>query len=465
MPLLLVHVTHGGSTVDVAVPDDQPVERLLPQVIAALGAPADLRGWRLALQGSQATIDGRATLRDAAVAGGATLRLVSPLEKPRPAWGFPAATGNGAPLVAQPASNAAPQPAPASDAWPAPAPAAQPIPLLPDERTREILPRRLSRIARLGLALDAALRGGAADEPVAPPLSADSWHSPAALARADNPSPMLRARRRWRATDYLELLDGMIAGPRLTTCVTIAVVSPKGGVGKTTVTTLLGTLFAQLRRDRILAIDTNPDYGSLGRTLAPEHNVFVDDLLGVLDRPDLTATKLDANLARAHHGLLVLPAPTDPERMSRLDRVAYAKVIDGLKRLVAVILLDCGTGLWDPSARAALEAADQVILVSDAEPATASLVSEASEQLEPSGVPVILVVNRMSRGARLDVDSFASAVDWARALLTIADERTAARSISTRTFDWGTAPRSWRVATRELAAVLAADWVRLGLTL
>ena len=51
-----------------------------------------------------------------------------------------------------------------------------------------------------------------------------------------------RARASWRETDYLARLDRAIAAPRLTRCATIAVVSPKGGVGKTTMTVLLGSL-------------------------------------------------------------------------------------------------------------------------------------------------------------------------------------------------------------------------------
>jgi Mrp family chromosome partitioning ATPase len=57
-------------------------------------------------------------------------------------------------------------------------------------------------------------------------------------------------------------------GAQLRRCVTVAVMSPKGGVGKTTLTALLGSLFALLRRDRIVAIDNNPDFGALGRALA-----------------------------------------------------------------------------------------------------------------------------------------------------------------------------------------------------
>ena len=93
---------------------------------------------------------------------------------------------------------------------------------------------------------------------------------------------LARSRERWRTSAYEHRLERMIQVPQLTRCATIAVMSPKGGVGKTTVSALLGTLFALLRRDRVVAVDTNPDFGSLGRSLTPGHGVYVDDLLTVL---------------------------------------------------------------------------------------------------------------------------------------------------------------------------------------
>ncbi len=48
-------------------------------------------------------------------------------------------------------------------------------------------------------------------------------------------------------------------------CYRIAVISLKGGVGKTTTTTALGSTLATERQDKILAIDANPDAGTLGR--------------------------------------------------------------------------------------------------------------------------------------------------------------------------------------------------------
>jgi MinD-like ATPase involved in chromosome partitioning or flagellar assembly len=245
---------------------------------------------------------------------------------------------------------------------------------------------------------------------------------PTRLTVPQRPSTATRVRLSWRETNYERRLDRAVEAPQLRRCVTVAVMSPKGGVGKTTLTALLGSLFALLRRDRIVAIDNNPDFGSLGRTLTPEHGVFVDDLLEVLDSPELTVTELDANLGRGAHGMMVLPAPTDPARVARLDQEAYTRVIRRLQDMVGVILLDCGTGLQEPASQAALRTSDQVVLVSDAEPATASLVTEAAALLRREEVPIWLVVNKLGRrpASRLDLAALETYIPQAPGLVTVA---------------------------------------------
>src|SRR2546430_13425279 len=59
----------------------------------------------------------------------------------------------------------------------------------------------------------------------------------------------------------------------------IAVLSMKGGVGKTTVTVGLGATFASLRGDRVIALDANPDFGTLAQRGPVETRSTVRDLL------------------------------------------------------------------------------------------------------------------------------------------------------------------------------------------
>lgn len=331
----------------------------------------------------------------------------------------------------------------------------------PLERTRQALPSRIGPFERIAQASVAAFDG--TGEAHADRGRAASGPSTVTVARRTTPFERMRAT--WRRTDYLRLLDASIVAPRLRQAATIAVVSPKGGVGKTTLTALLGSLLAHTRRDRIVAVDTNPDYGSLGPTLTPDHEVFVDDLLGLLDDPDLTVTQLDANLGRGPDGLMVLPAPTDPQRMARLNRRSYVRVIEYLQTKAGVLMLDCGTGLQEPAAQAAVLTADQLVLVSDAEPATATLVTQASKLLLKSGVPLMVVVNKYSaRGARLDIEQLANLLPQAAGMGLVQVNTRAAARVAAGDFTWDEPAGPWEVTLRELASALLSQWAGLGLT-
>jgi MinD-like ATPase involved in chromosome partitioning or flagellar assembly len=337
--------------------------------------------------------------------------------------------------------------APARPDGTAPAPETAPPPpddLTPQQRTQAAFPGRLTTLERVGGVLKAMFSEPPAgvvvtEEPTPRHLATETSitrPSPAELTVYRRPSVLERARNAWRESDYVERLCAQIGEPRLRRCVTIAVVSPKGGVGKTTITALIGSLLSLLRRDRVVAVDTNPDYGSLGRVLAPDNQSFVDDFLRHLQQPDLTLTELDALMGRDSHGLMVLPAPVEPERMATMDEDAYTQLITRLKEFVGIVVLDCGTGLQEPAARAAINAADQLLLVTDEQPAAASLVAEAAPLLLRSGRPVTLVVNKMPRkGNMLNVDLLGSYIPQARGLVVIPRELEAASQLAVGRFD------------------------------
>lgn len=335
----------------------------------------------------------------------------------------------------------------------------------PLDKTRDVLPERYGALNRLRRSFAAATgRTDPSGLPVAP--ASASTPSPVELTLPAAPGPLARWRRAWENTDYLHQLDLAITRPQQRRCATVAVVSPKGGVGKTTITALLGTLIAHIRRDLVLAIDANPDYGSLGRVLCPGHTLYVDDLatyLGGAGPHPPSLADLNARLGSGPHGLRVLPAPTDPARMGHIGFDVYGEVIARLKDYAGLILLDCGTGLNEPAAAAALAAADQVVVVSDADPATASLVAEAICRTPLTG-PLTLAVNKMpARGGRLDLNRLAETLPGIDHVIVVAAEAKAAAALGVGAFCWEGVPLSWQRAVRELAAVLIGSWANLGL--
>jgi len=430
---------HPDGSIRLAVPSDVPLGELMPDFLDVTGQP-DRAGWVLSPDGANPYPRDR-TIAELEVRGATTLVLHEQ---------FPMAQASAAGEQTQPTEGAAMRARSLS------AHGEHPLSML----TERTLPAKLSRPARAGLAVRAAASASRRADPQEPP--APGTLGPGNFTRATRVSPLARMRDAWRNSGYEHRLDQLVLGMRLRRCSTIAVVSPKGGVGKTTVTALLGSLLAFLRRDRVVAVETNPDWGSLGRRLVPEHPIFIDDLLqGPLVDGRLFPTQLDAQLGRGPDGLMVAPAPTDPQRAETLDEAAYRILFGRLGELVGTLVLDCGTGLDDPPARAALACADQLVLVCDDEPDTASIVSEAAEWLQRIDPPLVLVVNNVRRTSRIEVAALEREMSFAQGLAVIPrDERAAGRLHGSR-YSWNQAPAGWQTPVRELAALLASDWRRL----
>ena len=466
MATVQVTIAGPGGEVSLAVPQDTPLERLLPTLVS-VAAPesANSEGWTITSPDYPDLGPGK-TLAQCGMTDGSRLELRS-IDRPQPEpvvesapSARPSARDAPTPVADEPRTAAAP----AGPDRPSPAGNGSPM-----QRTQQSLPARIGARERLLEAAGAALRAspptGAAPPTQTPRRPRGAAAQPSAMTVAQASTPYERAQAAWRRSDYRRRLDDSIARPRLRRCPTIAVVSPKGGVGKTTITVLLGSLLAHLRSDRVVAVDTNPDFGSLGWTLTPDHDVFADDMLELLDNSDVPVTELDAHLGRSRDGLMVLPAPFDSARASRLDRAAYKRLIEHLQMRAGILLLDCGTGLHDPPAQAAVMCADQIVLVTDAEPATATLVAEASQRLLRSGAPVTLVVNKLPRTGRLDVDALGRAVSRVAGMAAVELNPVAATRVSAGEFTWEEgSPGPWGTTVRELAAGMVAGWPALGLT-
>ena len=187
-------------------------------------------------------------------------------------------------------------------------------------------------------------------------------------------------------------LEGLIRSqPGVTRPNTVAIISPKGGVGKTTNTFLLGNLLATHLKLRTIAVDTNPDFGTLG-SLAPDElrtERSLADLIRDSERLE-TAAEIRPYVSRLPSGLHILAAPADPEAMWRMSVELYGQLVSYLGLFYEAVLLDCGTGITDPLAQFAVERSDQVVLVTTPEWVTANTVLGALDHLAHERATVVL---------------------------------------------------------------------------
>ncbi|MEJ8642248.1 MinD/ParA family protein [Streptomyces sp. MS1.HAVA.3] len=167
-------------------------------------------------------------------------------------------------------------------------------------------------------------------------------------------------------------------------CYRIAVISLKGGVGKTTTTTALGATLATERQDKILAIDANPDAGTLGRRVRRETGATIRDLVQAI--PYLNSyMDIRRFTSQAPSGLEIIANDVDPAVSTTFNDEDYRRVIETLGRQYPIILTDSGTGLLYSAMRGVLDLADQLIIISTPSVDGASSASTTLDWLSAHG--------------------------------------------------------------------------------
>ncbi|MFQ6228749.1 MinD/ParA family protein, partial [Nocardia sp. NPDC002869] len=142
----------------------------------------------------------------------------------------------------------------------------------------------------------------------------------------------------------------------------IAVLSLKGGVGKTTTTIGLGSTFASIRGDRVIAVDANPDFGTLSQRVPLQTRSTVRDLL--LDPAIERYSDVRRHTSQATSRLEVLASERDPAASEAFNEDEYRAVARILQRFYNIILTDCGTGLMHSAMAGVLQLAHSLVLIS-----------------------------------------------------------------------------------------------------
>jgi MinD-like ATPase involved in chromosome partitioning or flagellar assembly len=167
-------------------------------------------------------------------------------------------------------------------------------------------------------------------------------------------------------------------------CYRIALMSLKGGVGKTTITAALGGTFASIRGDRIVAIDANPDRGTLSGKVPLETPATVRHLLrdaeGIERYSDM---RVYTNQGPSR--LEVLASETDPAVSEAFSSEDYTRTLDILERFYSLVLTDCGTGLMHSAMSAVLTKSDVLVVISSGSVDGAKSASATLDWLDAHG--------------------------------------------------------------------------------
>jgi pilus assembly protein CpaE len=164
---------------------------------------------------------------------------------------------------------------------------------------------------------------------------------------------------------------------------TVAVHSPKGGVGTSTIATNIAIAAAKLRPDRVVIVDLDLQFGQIAThlNLTPRQtlaDVIRDD--AALREPELLRTYA----TRHDSGLHVLAAPTGPELAQLITPDHVDKILRTLLESYDQMVVDTGTWLDERTLRA-FEHAENVLFVMNPEIAALKALSALIEYLGEAG--------------------------------------------------------------------------------
>jgi MinD-like ATPase involved in chromosome partitioning or flagellar assembly len=185
----------------------------------------------------------------------------------------------------------------------------------------------------------------------------------------------------------------------------VPVLTRKGGVGKTTITALLGMALADARDDRIIAIDANPDRGTLAERVDRQTRETVRDVVNKASSIG-GYTDFSRFVSRDETRLDILASDTDPTLSEAFDDNDYNVVAGLAARYYSLVLTDCGTGIVHSVMRATLQRADSVVIVSGGSVDEARLASETLTWLEANGYGglvrnAVVAINLATQGTHL----------------------------------------------------------------
>lgn len=147
-----------------------------------------------------------------------------------------------------------------------------------------------------------------------------------------------------------------------------AVLSLKGGIGKTSTTVGVGMILAEYRGDPPCVADLNPDAGDLAERALGEDlyartsPATISDIVRNYDKIN-SLTTLSEYMHHANR-LHVIAGEQDPALSDALNADDYFKVQRLVAQYYKIMLTDCGTGVSHPAMSGILLTADNLVIAS-----------------------------------------------------------------------------------------------------
>jgi pilus assembly protein CpaE len=188
----------------------------------------------------------------------------------------------------------------------------------------------------------------------------------------------------------------------------VAVFSPKGGSGRTTIATNLAVALHQHEGAKVCLVDANLQFGDVGvlLNLNPKNRSIVDAVQG--GEPD--ADIVESVVVNHPTGIRVLLGPPAPEGADLVTAAHLRKIVEELKHRYDYVVVDLPSGLHEHSL-GVMDMADDILVIAALEITTIKnvrLFLEIADQLEYDRSKIRLVINRSdtAQGIRIgDVEA------------------------------------------------------------
>lgn len=174
-----------------------------------------------------------------------------------------------------------------------------------------------------------------------------------------------------------------------------AILSGKGGVGKTTSTINLGSALNYLGED-VVIVDANLTTPNIGIHLgAPIVPITLNHVLN-------GEAEIEDAIYEHESGTKIMPASLSLKEIEKINYKKLAEVAKNLKKITSHVLLDSAAGLGE-EAKSAIIAADEIIIITNPEMSAVTDALKTIKLAEEMDKPVRGVIITRYQGKKIDL--------------------------------------------------------------